>query len=101
MATLITGGTGFIGAEVARLLLGRGERDIVLFDINPNATRLGEIAGAVEIVRGDLGTFSHVLDVVKRVRPALIYHLGGMLSVPSDADPPAAFRANAEGTFHL
>jgi threonine 3-dehydrogenase len=31
----------------------------------------------------------------------VIYHLGGMLSVPSDADPAASFRANAMGTFHV
>jgi threonine 3-dehydrogenase len=52
-------------------------------------------------VRGDLGNFSHVLSVVKESKPRVIYHLGGMLSVPSDADPQAAFRANAMGTFHV
>jgi len=38
---------------------------------------------------------------VKESKPRVIYHLGGMLSVPSDADPQAAFRANAMGTFHV
>ena len=33
MPTLITGGTGFIGSQVARVLAERGERPIV-FDIN-------------------------------------------------------------------
>jgi threonine 3-dehydrogenase len=101
MATLITGGTGFIGAEVVRLLLEKGEQDLVIFDINPSAQRLDDVADRVEIVRGDLGNFSHVLNAVKHARPRVIYHLGGMLSVPSDADPSAAFRANALGTFHV
>ncbi len=48
-----------------------------------------------------MGNFSHVLDVVQRANPSVIYHLGGMLSVPSDADPAAALRANALGTFHV
>jgi threonine 3-dehydrogenase len=48
-----------------------------------------------------VGTFNHVLDVVKRVRPTRIYHLGAMLSVPCEADPPGAVRANALGTFHV
>lgn len=39
--------------------------------------------------------------MVKTVRPKAIYHLGGMLSVPSDADHAASFRANAMGTFHI
>src|SRR5215472_16669438 len=54
MTILITGGTGFIGAEV-----------------------------------------------VKKVKPSAIYHLGAMLSVPSDADPAGAFHVNAMGTFHI
>ena len=38
MAVLITGGTGVIGAEVARLLLDQGEERVVLFDRNPSTT---------------------------------------------------------------
>jgi hypothetical protein len=91
MTTLITGGTGFIGAEVARLLLAKGEQKPVVFDINPARQRLDDVAEQTEVVRGDLSNFSHVLDVVKAVRPTVIYHLGGMLSVPSEADPAAAF----------
>lgn len=101
MATLITGGTGFIGAEVGRLLLEKGETDLVLFDINPSTKRLDDIADQVKVVRGDLGNFSHVLNAVKHAQPSVIYHLGGMLSVPSDADPAAAMRANALGTFYV
>lgn len=101
MATLVTGGTGFIGAQVVRLLLTRGERKPLLFDLNPTVNRLDDVAERVEVVRGDLGTFSHVLDAVQRSRPQVIYHLGGILSVPSDADPPAALRANVLGTFHV
>ena len=94
MTTLITGGTGFIGAEVVRILLEKDEKKPVVFDINPALNRLDDIAGQTEVVRGDLSNFSHVLNLVKAVRPSTIYHLGGMLSVPSDADPPASFRTN-------
>jgi threonine 3-dehydrogenase len=101
MSVLVTGGTGFIGAQVVRLLLEQGEKGAVVFDINPSTKLLDDVAHQVEVVRGDLGNFSHVLNVVNTFRPKVIYHLGGMLSVPSDADPPAAFRANAMGTFHV
>ena len=101
MSTLITGGTGFIGSQVARILLGKGEKDLVVFDINPSTKSLDGVEDQVEVVRGDLGNFSHVLNVVKTFRPGVIYHLGGMLSVPSDADNAAAFRSNAMGTFHV
>jgi nucleoside-diphosphate-sugar epimerase len=101
MTILITGGTGFIGAEVVRFLLHNGVSKPVVFDIAPNLRRLADIADQVEVLRGDLGTFSHVLDVVRQVHPTTIYHLGAMLSAPSEADPPAALRVNALGTFHV
>jgi threonine 3-dehydrogenase len=101
MTTLITGGTGFIGAEVARCLLENDATKLVLFDINPSMQRLDDMAQRVEFVRGDLGNFSHVLNIVQATKPDVIYHLGGMLSVPSEADPPAAIAANALGTYHV
>jgi threonine 3-dehydrogenase len=101
MSVLVTGGTGFIGAQVVRILLEKGEKRPVVFDINPSAKLLDEAADQVEVVRGDLGNFSHVLNVIKTFKPKVVYHIGGMLSVPSDADPAASFRANAMGTFHV
>jgi NAD(P)-dependent dehydrogenase (short-subunit alcohol dehydrogenase family) len=101
MATLITGGAGFIGLEVVRLLVENGESRPVIFSRNPVREHLGDLADRVDIIRGDLGNFSHVLHAVKQARPKEIYHLGGMLSVPSEADPAAAFQTNAAGTFHV
>ena len=101
MSIMITGGTGFIGAEVARLLVHGGNDSVALFDLNTSTQRLGNLTEKVEIIRGDLGNFSHVLDAVRRTKPKTIYHFGGMLTLPSDADPQAAFRANAMGTFHV
>lgn len=101
MGTFITGGTGFIGAEVVRTLVRRGASDLTVFDINDSPQRLDDVASQVTIRKGDLGDFSQVLDAVRKSRAEVIYHLGGMLSLPSDRDPQAAFRANALGTYHV
>ena len=101
MTVLITGGTGFIGAEVARQLRQRGTDPVAVFDLCTSTQRLDEIAECVQLIQGDLGNFSHVLDVVRQTQPSSIYHLGGMLSVPSEADPQAALHANVMGTFHV
>jgi threonine 3-dehydrogenase len=101
MATLITGGAGFVGLEVARQLLDGGETDVTVFSRNPSPARLGDLTDRVNAVAGDVGNFSHVLDVVKTTRPEVIYHLGAMLSVPSDADPASAIQTNAMGTFYV
>jgi threonine 3-dehydrogenase len=101
MGTLITGGTGFIGAEVARLLFRRGTTDITLFDVSDSRRRLEGVGDTGTMVQGDVGNFSHVLGAVQSSRADLIYHLGAMLSLPSERDPSAAFHANALGTFHV
>jgi nucleoside-diphosphate-sugar epimerase len=101
MSILITGGTGFIGAEVARWLVQGGVGPVAVFDLRTSHQRLDDIAERIEIIQGDLGIFSHVLNAVSVTKPKTIYHFGGMLTLPSDADPPAAFRANAMGTFHV
>lgn len=98
---LVTGGTGLIGAQVARILLEKDEQNLFLFDIDPSTKLLKGIEDKVRIVKGDLGNFSHVLDVINISRPQVIYHLGGMLSIPSEEDHPASFRANAMGTYHV
>ena len=101
MSTLVTGGAGFIGAQVVRLLLEKGEKRPTVFSRNPSPSRLTGIADDVNVVSGDVGNFSHVLDAVSTAKPDVIYHFGAMLSVPSDADPSAAVQTNAMGTFHI
>ena len=100
MATLVTGGTGFIGAEVARILAKRGEKTVI-FDINDRKTLLKGVEDKVAVVKGDVSNYSHVFNAVKNYQIDIIYHLGSMLSLPSDADPWSSFRVNAQGTFHV
>jgi threonine 3-dehydrogenase len=101
MGVMVTGGTGFIGAALVRILLERKEEDVVAFHRNPAKKTLNDVADRVALVQGDLGIFSHILEVVRKHRPRIIYHLGAMLTLPSDADPPAAFQSNVAGIFHL
>ena len=100
MSILITGGTGFIGAQVARILAERGERPVV-FDINDRRTLLRGVEDKVTVVKGDVSNESHVFNVVKQYGIDTIYHLGSMLSVPSEADPWSSFRVNAQGSLNV
>lgn len=101
MTTLVTGGAGFIGREVVRLLLDKGDKRPLVMSRDPSPSRLADLADEVDVLRGDLGNFSHVLEAVKKARPKVIYHLGASLSVPSEADPAGAMQTNALGTFHV
>jgi len=100
MKVLITGGTGFIGAELARTLVSKGD-DVVLFDIAPNYARIGDIKDKVKVVPGNLAYQAEVFNVVKDNRIEGIYHLGSMLSVPSNANPWASFQVNVVGTMNI
>ena len=100
MSKLITGGTGYIGAELARILANRGE-EVVLFDIVINYHRIEDIKDRVKIVPGDLGNWSEVLNVVKDNNVTEIYHLGSILTYLSELNPWASFRTNVIGTYHV
>jgi threonine 3-dehydrogenase len=100
MSVLITGGTGFIGAKLARSMVERGE-EVILFDLLPRIDRIPDIKDKVTVVQGDLKVWPEVLNVIKDNNVEGIFHLGGMLSVACEASPWAAFEANVAGTMHV
>lgn len=100
MNILITGGTGFIGALLAQTLVQQGDT-VTIFDVMPNMSRLGHVANDVRVVQGNLAYASEVYNVVKDNRIERIFHLGSMLSAPSDANPWAAFQVNVVGTVNV
>ncbi len=101
MAILITGGTGFIGSGLARNLVERGEKDIVLFDIAPNLDRVADIKDKVKIVRGDLLIWPEVMNVIKDNNIEGIFHLGSMLSGACEANPWSGYQTVVTGTMHV
>ena len=100
MTKLITGGTGFLGSQLAHTLVDRGE-DVVLFDINPDWTRIRAIKDKVKVIAGNLAIWPEVFNAVKENNIEGIYHLGSMLSVPSQANPWASFQLNVCGTMYV
>lgn len=100
MAKLITGGTGFVGAELAHILVGRGE-DVVIFDRTIKRYRIQDIESKLKLVQGDLGDLPEVLNVVKDNKITHIYHVGATLLYASQANPWSAFRSNVVGTQNV
>jgi len=100
MSILITGGTGFIGVGLAHKLVEKGE-DVILFDIAPQTERVADLKDKVKIIRGDLKVWPEVMNAVKENNVEDIFHLGAMLSVPSEYNPWASFQTNVAGTMHV
>lgn len=100
MAKLITGGTGYIGAELAHILAARGE-EVVLFDVAIAGYRIEDIQNKVKIVRGDVSNISEVANVIKDNKITEIYHMGALLTLASESNPWASFRVNVVGTYNV
>lgn len=104
--TLVTGGAGFVGSNLADALLADGERVVVLDrlsrpGVERNARWLRERHGeAVEVVVADVQDASAVGPLVERARR--VYHLAGQVAVTTSLeDPGEDFRTNLMGTFHV
>lgn len=101
VTALVTGGTGFIGSHLVRLLLDRGAARVVASNVSGTSRNLEDVRDRVEIARADIGDFTDVLRLVEKHRPATIYHVGAMLAPACDTNPEAGIRANALGTYHV
>jgi threonine 3-dehydrogenase len=100
MSILITGGSGLIGASLTRMIVEFGERPI-LFDIAPIHPILGKIKSKFKFFQGSLDSLPELLSVIKMESVDTIFHLGGMLSIPSEKKPWASFQSNVVGTFNV
>jgi threonine 3-dehydrogenase len=97
---LITGGFGFIGYHLAKLLLDEGE-ELVLFDVASGSRLAQGIKDSVTVVRGDLSNWVHVLEAVKDNDISCIYHAGALLPPITEQNPAAAYAVNVTGTFNV
>lgn len=95
----MTGGSGFLGTRLARLLRAEGE-SVVLFDRRFVAEALEGLAEC-ETIEGDVANAETVLQAVSMVRPSGIVHLAAILSGQCEIDPLLAFQINEVGTFNV
>ncbi len=100
MTTLITGDAGFIGSQLARLLIDAGERPVI-FDITPVQGPLREFKDEFIFEQGTVAHLSVLMDCIEKHGVQRIFHLGGMLSLPSENNHCAAFDANVVGTYNV
>ena len=96
---LVTGGAGFIGSNLVRGLLERGD-DVRVLDNFSTGNRVNLAGLDVEIVEGELRSYERVHNAVRGRE--VVYHLGALGSVPrSVQDPLTSSAVNVEGTLNV
>lgn len=96
---LVTGGAGFIGSNLVRALLDRGD-DVRVLDNFSTGNRANLEGLDVEVVEGELRSYERVHNAVRGVE--LVFHLGALGSVPrSVQDPLTSTAVNVEGTLNV
>jgi UDP-glucose 4-epimerase len=97
--SLVTGGAGFIGSNLVRHLLERGD-DVRILDNFSTGNRRNLEGVDVEIVEGELRSYERVHNAVRGVE--VVFHLGALGSVPrSVQDPLTSSAVNVEGTLNV
>jgi UDP-glucose 4-epimerase len=96
---LVTGGAGFIGSNLVRALVARGDEVRVLDNFSTGYRRNLETLD-VELVEGDLRSYERVATAVNGVE--VVFHQGALPSVPrSIQDPLSSSAVNVEGTLNV
>ena len=98
---LVTGGGGFIGSNLVRGLLERGDSVRVLDNFaTGNRANLAGLEDDIEIVEGELRSYERVHNAVRGVE--LVFHQGALPSVPrSVQDPLTTSAVTIEGTLNV
>jgi UDP-glucose 4-epimerase len=96
---LVTGGGGFIGSNLVRALVARGD-DVRVLDNFSTGNRANLEGLDVEVVEGELRSYERVHNAVRGVD--VVFHLGALGSVPrSVQDPLTSSAVNVEGTLNV
>ena len=107
MKVIVTGGAGFIGSAVVRLLIGETDAEVVNLDKLTYAGNLASVAPVAEspryrFVKADICDSGTMRDLFAAEQPDVVMHLAAESHVDRSIDGPAAFiDTNVIGTYTL
>jgi UDP-glucose 4-epimerase len=98
---LLSGASGFVGANLARRLLAEGHEVHLLLRANHNSWRVREIRDQVTVHQVDLGDRVGVEQAVAAARPDWIFHLAAHGAYPDQQDVDQMIATNVQGTANF
>lgn len=98
---LITGGAGFIGSHIARLLVQNKQKVIIFDDLSTcSLDNIKDIKDKITFIKGDITN----KDDLRKLPQSIDYilHLAAQISVPQSIEnPQKTFLINTQGTLNI
>ena len=98
---LLTGACGFIGANLARTLLGSGHTVHLLVRPGSDSWRIDEIRSHVQLHELNLLDESALVHAVEEIKPDWVFHLAAHGAYSHQTDVHEIIRTNFLGTVNL
>ncbi len=98
---LVTGGTGFVGANLVRRLLAEGHEVGLLVRKGHDPWRLADASASVHWIEANLEERAALASVVADFRPQWIFHLAAHGAYSWQRDSASILRTNVLGTANL
>jgi nucleoside-diphosphate-sugar epimerase len=98
---IVTGATGFVGANLARRLVADGHEVHLLVRRGCNSWRIRDIYSQVSLHETDLTDGDALAGVVREIRPEWIFHLAVYGAYSWQKDLHQMVRTNIAGTINL
>lgn len=98
---LITGGSGFIGANLVRSLINQNAKPHLFLRSEANTWRLKNVLRKIKIHNTDITNKPAVKKIIKKIKPQVIFHLAVYGAYPQQTNLETTIRTNIFGTVNL
>lgn len=99
--SLITGGSGFIGANLVYCLLSLGHEIHIIIHSNSNLWRLKSVMSEISLHEIDITNYDEVKSVLEKTKPTNIFHLAHYGGNAGQSDIKKTRRVIIDGTATL
>lgn len=98
---LVTGGTGFVGANLVRFLLSSGHEVHLLLRSGFNPWRINDIQSHLRLHLADMTQCSELERIIGAIRPDWVFHLATHGAYSHQTDIQQITQTNINGTVNL